>query len=290
MEASACTTKNISLAGKISQLAKRLIIMKIVKGLLVNGLFLLFLLSGASASAADFQHQQWDQLLKKHVVNIQQGRATQVNYIGMKQDRVQLKQYLAALGKVSDVTFQGWSTSQRLAFLINAYNAWTVELILTEYPDIESIKDLGSLFSSPWKKDFIPLLGKTRSLDNIEQDLIRGNFKEPRIHFALNCASIGCPALRAEAYQSDLLEAQLSDAINLFLSDNSRNRVQGNELQISKIFKWYQDDFEQQQTLAQFLVKHGKALKLTKQQQQALLSGDIDIEYLDYNWSLNTIR
>jgi hypothetical protein len=264
--------------------------MKIVKGLLVNGLFLLFLLSGASASAADFQHQQWDQLLKKHVVNIQQGRATQVNYIGMKQDRVQLKQYLAALGKVSDVTFQGWSTSQRLAFLINAYNAWTVELILTEYPDIESIKDLGSLFSSPWKKDFIPLLGKTRSLDNIEQDLIRGNFKEPRIHFALNCASIGCPALRAEAYQSDLLEAQLSDAINLFLSDNSRNRVQGNELQISKIFKWYQDDFEQQQTLAQFLVKHGKALKLTKQQQQALLSGDIDIEYLDYNWSLNTIR
>ena len=223
--------------------------MKIIKGFLVNGLFLLFLLSGASASAADFEHKQWDQLLKKHVVNILQGRATQVNYAGMKTDRVELKQYLAALTKVSDVTFQGWTESQRLAFLINAYNAWTVELILTEYPDIESIKDLGSLFSSPWKKDFIPLLGKTRSLDNIEQDLIRGNFKEPRIHFALNCASIGCPALRAEAYQSELLEAQLVDAIKLFLSDSSRNRVQGNELQISKIFKWYQDDFEQQQTL-----------------------------------------
>ncbi|MFT6927835.1 MAG: hypothetical protein ACJAZP_003480 [Psychromonas sp.] len=278
------------MAGKISQLAKRLIIMKIIKGLLVNGLFLLFLLSGASASAADFQHQQWDQLLKKHVVNIHQGQATQVDYAGMKTDRVELKQYLADLSKVSDVTFQGWSESQRLAFLINAYNAWTVELILTEYPNLESIKDLGSLFSSPWKKDFIPLLGKTRSLDNIEQDLIRGNFKEPRIHFALNCASIGCPALRGEAYQSDLLEAQLSDAINLFLSDSSRNRLQGNELQISKIFKWYQNDFEQQQTLAQFLVKHGKALKLAEQQQQALLREDIDIEYLDYNWSLNRIR
>ncbi|MFT6986971.1 MAG: hypothetical protein ACJAT7_002821 [Psychromonas sp.] len=264
--------------------------MKIIKGLLVNCLFLLFFLSGASASAADFQHKQWDQLLKKYVVNIQQGRATQVDYAGMKTDRVELKQYLAALSKVSDVTFQGWSESQRLAFLINGYNAWTVELILTEYPNLESIKDLGSLFSSPWKKDFIPLLGKTRSLDNIEQDLIRGNFKEPRIHFALNCASIGCPALRGEAYQSDLLEAQLSDAINLFLSDSSRNRLQGNELQISKIFKWYQDDFEQQQTLAQFLVKNGKALKLTEQQQQALLRGDIDIEYLDYNWSLNVIR
>jgi hypothetical protein len=277
-------------AGKISPLAKRLIIMKIIKELLVNCLFVFIFLFGASVSAADFQHKQWDQLLKKHVVNIKKGQATQVNYVGMKTDRVELKQYLADLGNVSDLTFQRWSKSQRLAFLINAYNAWTVELILTEYPNIESIKDLGSLFSSPWKKDFIPLLGKTRSLDNIEQDLIRGNFKEPRIHFALNCASIGCPALRAEAYQSDLLEAQLSDAINLFLSDSSRNRLQGNELQISKIFKWYQNDFEQQQTLAQFLIKYGKALKLTEQQQQRLLREDIDIEYLDYNWSLNRIR
>jgi len=264
--------------------------MKSIKILFVNCLFLVLLLTAGFASAADFQHKQWDQLLKKHVVNIQQGSATQVDYLGMQEDHSQLKQYLNALSEVSTSTFQEWSKSQQLAFLINAYNAWTVELILTEYPNLESIKDLGSFFSSPWQQDFIPLLDKTRSLDNIEQDLIRANFQEPRIHFAVNCASIGCPALRAEAYQSDQLEAQLADATNLFLSDSSRNRLQGDALRISKIFKWYQDDFEHQQTLAQFLVKHAPALKLTEQQQQAVLSDNIEIEYLDYNWSLNKIR
>jgi hypothetical protein len=263
--------------------------MKMVKGLLVNCMGLFLLLTVGAASANNFEHRQWDQLLKKYVVNIELGRSTQVNYLGIKKDQTELKQYLQTLSEVSTVTFNKWSELEQLAFLINAYNAWTVELILTEYPRIDSIKELGSLFSSPWKKKFIPLLGETRSLDNIEQDLIRGNFKEPRIHFAVNCASIGCPALRAEAYQSDALEMQLTEATNLFLSDSSRNRLMGDELQLSKIFKWYQDDFEQQQTLAQFLVKYAKALNLTEKQKQAVINGDIDIKYLDYDWSLNSI-
>ncbi|WP_413698894.1 DUF547 domain-containing protein [Psychromonas sp. KJ10-10] len=207
----------------------------------------------------------------------------------MKQDQAQLKAYLTVLSNVSQSTFDGWSPSQQLAFLINAYNAWTVKLILTKYPDLESIKDLGSLFSSPWKKKFIPLLGKTLSLDDIEQDLIRGHFDEPRIHFAVNCASIGCPALRAEAYQSDKLDAQLEEATNLFLADASRNRINNDELQVSKIFDWYQSDFEKQQTLATFLVKYANALNLTDQQKEDVINGKIDIEFLDYNWSLNSV-
>jgi hypothetical protein len=250
-------------------------------------LLLVCLFIVGTATAANFEHQKWDQLLKNNVVNINQGSATQVNYSGMQQEREQLKEYLQTLSQVSTSTFNSWSSSERLAFLINAYNAWTVEFILTKYPDLESIKDLGSLFSSPWKKEFIPLLGKTISLDNIEQDLIRGNFDEARIHFAVNCASIGCPALRAEAYQSDTLEIQLEEAANLFLSDNSRNRLKGDELQISKIFDWYKADFEKQGNLASFLVKYADALNLNESQQQAVLSGDIEIEYLDYDWSLN---
>jgi len=162
-----------------------------------------------------------------------------------------------------------------------------VELILTRYPNIESIKDLGSLFSSPWKKEFIPLFNKTLSLDNIEQDMIRVEFKEPRIHFAVNCASIGCPALRAEAYVADRLDKQLDSASKLFLSDRSRNRLIGDELQISKIFDWYKSDFEMSQSLERFLMKYADSLNLDPKQQQDLVNGDIDIEFLDYNWQLN---
>tara|TARA_R110001583_G_scaffold22377_7_gene84021 strand:- start:21806 stop:22609 length:804 start_codon:yes stop_codon:yes gene_type:complete len=265
--------------------------MKMIKNIFIQSLMFLSLLTMSAVNAADFdlQHKQWDQLLKKNVVTINSGSATQVDYLGMKEDHQQLKSYLQTLSDVSPSTFDAWSSSDRLAFLINAYNAWTVELILTKYPDLDSIKDLGSIFSSPWKKSFIPLLDKTLSLDDIEQDLIRGHFNEPRIHFAVNCASIGCPALRAEAYQSDTLEIQLEEAANLFLSDKSRNRLKGDELQISKIFDWYKADFEKQGTLAAFLVKYADTLNLNESQQQAVLSGDIEIEYLDYDWSLNDI-
>lgn len=248
----------------------------------------LLLITHVNANA--FEHNQWDQLLKKNLVTLNSGSATQVNYAAMKRDQVELKSYLKAMSEVSVATFDSWLPSQQLAFLINAYNAWTVELILTKYPDLDSIKDLGSIFSSPWKKEFIPLLGKTLSLDDIEQDLIRGHFDEPRIHFAVNCASIGCPALRAEAYLSDKLDVQLEEATNLFLADSSRNRLKGNELQVSKIFDWYQSDFEKQQTLATFLVNYANALNLSEEQQQQVIDGKIEIEFLDYNWSLNSVE
>jgi len=121
-----------------------------------------------SLAAATFDHSAWDTLLKTHVVEIDQGRATQVDYSGMARDRAALKTYLAATSAVTPAAFDAWTKDEQLAFLINAYNAWTVELILTAYPNLESIKDLGSLFQSPWKKRFIPLLGETRSLDDIE--------------------------------------------------------------------------------------------------------------------------
>lgn len=124
------------------------------------------------------------------------------------------------MSRVDQLEFDQWSTRQQLAFLINAYNAWTVELILEKWPDIDSIKDLGGIFSSPWRKEFISLLGEKRSLDNIEHDLIRGSgrYQDPRIHFAVNCASIGCPALRAEAYTGAKINQQL-DQQNFYLTE-----------------------------------------------------------------------
>jgi hypothetical protein len=162
-------------------------------------LLLLTLLLGAGmVQAFDHSHSAWDRQLKQHVIVNGQGTASRVNYAGMMADRSSLDAYLEALSSVSLDTYRSWKRERQLAFLINAYNAFTVDLILTQYPGIESIKELGSLFRSPWKRRFFTLLDGRRHLDNLEQVMIRapGHFDEPRIHFALNCASIGCPMLR----------------------------------------------------------------------------------------------
>ncbi len=246
-----------------------------------------------SYAQADTLHSKWQSLLNKHVQSINNGHSTEVDYAGFVTDRTKLKAYLNELTNVSQDTFDSWNEAEELSFLINAYNAWTVEFILTEYPDIDSIKDLGGLFSSPWSKSFIPLLGKTYSLDNIEHDLIRGGnkYNDPRIHFAVNCASIGCPALREEAFHANQLDSQLALQTARFLSDSSRNYIDGNQLYLSPIFKWYKGDFEQgfrdATTLSAFIALYAKELGLSEQQISRLLNGDIDIRYLDYNWQLN---
>jgi len=191
--------------------------------------------------------------------------------------------------------FSTWSKPERLAFLINAYNAFTVELILTRYPKLDSIKDLGSLFRSPWKNEFIPLLGKMRSLDNIEHDMIRnpGDYNEPRIHFAVNCASIGCPALLNEAFTSSKLEAQLEVVTRAFLADRSRNRfnVSTGRLEVSKIFDWYGNDFERGwggwHSLDQFFAQYADSLTDMPQAKNKLLAGGNRMRFLKYDWALN---
>ena len=246
--------------------------------------------------AESFDHSRWGSLLNKHVVPINQGVATEVDYHSFLKNRFLLKEYLNSLAAVSADTFECWPKDDRLAFLINAYNAWTVELILTEYPNLESIKALGSWFKSPWDKRFIPLLGETRSLDEIEHGLIRaeGSYEAPRIHFAVNCASIGCPALLANAFSGENLKVQLEEATHLFLSDRSRNKLAGDTLYLSKIFKWYQKDFERGwggfHRLEQFIATYQAALALSDRDIQRLNTGAIEIEFLDYDWSLNRKR
>ncbi len=250
----------------------------------------------AATQASAYSHGTWDALLERHVEVLDGGKATAVDYSGMAGERKKLQKYLHNLADVSRGQFDALAGNDQLAFLINAYNAWTVELILTGYPDIDSIKDLGSFFQSPWKKEFVDLLGEKRTLDEIEHDLIRGSgrYNEPRIHFAVNCASIGCPALKKEAYRGEMLDAQLEEATTLFLADRSRNRLEDGTLKVSSIFKWYRQDFETgwrgAETLPQFLALYRQSLGLSDAEAASLVAGDIDIEFLDYDWSLNSVE
>lgn len=241
-----------------------------------------------------FDHSRWSQLLTSNIVSA--GASTQVDYGGMDKQSALLQQYLDSLSNVKKADFDRWEKSDQLAFLLNAYNAWTVKLVLSDYKNIESIKDLGSIFQSPWKKSFIPLFGDEVSLDHIEHTLIRGSgrYNDPRIHFAANCASIGCPALRNEAYDGAQLDKQLEEQAQLFLSDSTRNFAKGDRVSLSSIFKWYRGDFEagwrDTYELSEFLLLYANALSLTAAQIEALETDDMDIKFLDYDWHLNIIR
>lgn len=245
---------------------------------------------------ADFDHSDWDALLRKHVRVLEGGSVTQVDYAGMARDVSALGSYLDALAAVSRLTFDNWSRDDQLAFLINAYNAATVDLILTEYPAIDSIRDLGSILRSPWSRRIVSLFGGMLSLDEIEHDMIRGwnIYNEPRIHFAVNCAAIGCPPLRAEAYAGATLSRQLDDNTRLFFADRERNYLEGNRLYVSKIFDWYAEDFDRGwqgiNSIAEFLALYSDALGLSPEQQAALQREAIGIRFLRYDWGLNRVR
>ncbi len=252
----------------------------------------------ARAQAFDHNHAAWTALLKTHVVLLGGGKSSQVRYAGFAQDGDALKAYLATLAGVSKAAFDGFSKPQQMAFLINAYNAHTVALILTKYPDLKSIKDLGSLLSSPWKPKIAPLLGTTMSLDGIEHETlrVRGRYDDPRIHFAVNCASIGCPMLREEAFVADRLEAQLDEQALRFLSDRSRNRYNATaqKVEISKIFDWYGEDFRLGHkgiaSLETYLAKYAAQLTDTPADRAAIQGGKVGVSFLAYDWTLNDVK
>jgi hypothetical protein len=213
------------------------------------------------------------ELLSKYV------KAGRVNYAGFKADQGRLDQYLSALERVEPDRLNG---EEAFAFYINAYNAWTIKLILTAYPGINSIKDLGSLFQSPWKKKFVRIHGKTLSLDQIEHDILRPRFKDPRVHFAINCASKSCPPLLSEPYRGDRLDAQLTRVTTDFLNQPANSRIENHQLWVSSIFKWFAEDFNHD--VVGFYLKYAQGE--LKQKLQAV-QDRIELKYVDYDWSLN---
>ena len=242
----------------------------------------------------DHTHALWDALARQYVHWLPDGVQSRVDYRGLAKDRDRLKVALAAMSAVGTAAFDRWTRAQQMAFLVNAYNAFTVELILTGGPDLQSIKDLGSIVRSPWRKPFFMLLGARHHLDWIEHEQLRARYGEPRLHAALTCASISCPALRPEAFVATRLDAQLDDSMRRFLADRTRNRAVGDRLEVSMIFKWYADDFAQGhgglRSVTDLFARYAAQLSDDPAVQAALKRGTVPVTYLPYDWSLNVLR
>jgi hypothetical protein len=279
--------------------------MQAMKCLLKSSLVGLATLGASFAFAAlDHSHKAWDSLVKKHVVLSQGGKVSQVRYAEFAKDRAPLKAYLDELSGVSKAEFDGFSKPQKMAFLINAYNAFTVELILNHYP-VKSIKDIGSdLFDNRWKRKFFNLLGTPTSLDMVEHEMLRapGRYDDVRIHYAVNCASIGCPMLREEAFVPERLDAQLEQQAERFLSDRSRNRYNKDkaQLEVSKIFDWFSKDWTSNYkgigsapavaSREDYFARYASLLTDDAAGQAAVKEGKAKITFLNYDWSLNEAR
>ncbi|UCF84854.1 MAG: DUF547 domain-containing protein [Desulfobacteraceae bacterium] len=202
-----------------------------------------------------------------------------VDYRGFKSEEVKLDQYLTVLEKIDTGTL---SHKEQFAFYVNAYNAWTIKLILGGYPGIKSIKDQGSLFKSPWKKKICRIDGGVITLDDIEHNILRPKFKDPRVHFAINCAAKSCPPLRSEPYLGNRLDQQLDEMTRSFINDPHSNRLEDRTLYVSSIFKWFAEDFNND--VLSFFLKYAQG-KLKKQLESN--KGEIKVKYLDYDWALN---
>ena len=261
-------------------------------------LLLAALLAAAPALAFDHAHKAWDDLLHRHVRYLAGGNASRVDYAGMAKDHAALRAVLADYAKVARAEFDAWTPAQQQAFLINDYNALTIEKILTRYPDIKSIRDFGTFFGNPWKDKFFALFGEPSALDTIEHEILRkpGLYDEPRVHFAVVCASIGCPMLRNEAFTADKLESQYQDGMTRFLSDRTRNRYDpaSGKLEVSMIFKWYGGDFEKGHkgftSVKQALGKFAEQLADKPEDRARVREQKAEVSFLDYDWSLNDAK
>ncbi|MFC0264644.1 DUF547 domain-containing protein [Fontibacter flavus] len=220
-------------------------------------------------------HQLFHELLIKYV-----DEKGKVDYPGLIKDKTKLEAYLKLLDQ-NPPDRSTWSRDEQLAYWINAYNAFTLKLIIDHYP-VKSIKDLNPKLSLPlvntiWQVKFFQIGGKDASLDEIEHKILRKEFNEPRIHFAINCASFSCPPLLNEAFVAEKIEDQLESVTRNFINDPVRNKIQKDKIEISQIFSWFKEDFTKKGSLIDYLNRYSK----TK------IIPNAKVTYLNYDWSLN---
>jgi hypothetical protein len=246
------------------------------------GLAVALSLLAVPASAQTFDHSAFDELLKKHIVK------GMVDYEAFAQAGA-FEDYLTSL-EHADVS--KLPERERLAFWINAYNAYTIELI-NKYEERASIKNISEGIGfqrtkGPWKEPIVKAAGKTYSLDEVENAIIRKQFREPRIHFALVCAAMSCPPLRNEAYTGAKLDAQLDSQARAFVLDEARGSrvdVKNSVVYASRIFEWYKDDFGGgDAAIGHYIAQYHP----DSPEKQLLLGGHFKLEFLDYDWTLNS--
>ncbi|GJM35999.1 MAG: DUF547 domain-containing protein [Saprospiraceae bacterium] len=218
-------------------------------------------------------HALWDTLLQEHV-----NEAGWVDYEGFIKDSVRMNKYLTLMGN-NHPNDKNWSENEQKAYWINAYNAYTVKLIMDNYP-VASIKDIKNgipFVNTVWDIKFINIEDRTYDLNNIEHGILRPRYKDPRIHFAVNCASFSCPKLQNKAYVANKLEEQLDEAAREFLAEESRNKLTKDKIQLSKLFTWYKGDFTEKTSVIGFINQYAPIQ----------VNENATIEYLDYDWNLN---
>ena len=235
---------------------------------------LLFLIPSLSFGGGfNFAYRSYAGILSARV------KGGRVDYAGLKAQRAGLDEFLTSANRVTTLQYDAWLERDRLAFLLNVYNAETLRLIVDRYP-IASIRKIGPIWNpkAPWNLPTVRLFGRTMSLDDLEQRAIRTGFNEPRVHFALVCAAKGCPPLRSEAYEGVRLDAQLDDQARIFLAQADKNRVDPalKRARLSPIFKWYLVDFGG--TKPALLDYLRKWLPVEK---------DWSVSWTDYDWALN---
>jgi len=209
-------------------------------------------------------HDAWDNLLTKYV-----SKKGNVDYKNFANNSSKLNDYLNYLATNSPKS--NWTKNEKLAYYINIYNAATVKLILDNYPT-KSIKNL----KSPWGKKIVKIGSELVSLGDIEHKILR-KMGEPRIHFAINCASYSCPKLLNSAFKVATMEQQLELATKDFVNDTTRNIISENNIQLSEIFKWYKKDFTNKTNLITYINKYSKIQ----------IASNTKINYKKYDWSLN---
>jgi len=240
-----------------------------------------------TAPAFDQSHALWTAVLKACVHD------GGFDYARLKQDPAQLTAYLDALHAVTPEELAGWTDKQRFAFWINTYNAHTIQKVIENYP-LKSIRKLDGAFGikTVFEKEFIPMRahhpdGKNDelALNDIEHKILRAQFKDARVHAAINCASKSCPPLRAEAFVAERLDLQLDEQMRAFVNDPARNHIDParKELELSEIFKWFAEDFEREaKSVREFLARYAPPEKYE------FLRG-AKLAYLDYDWDLNDV-
>lgn len=239
------------------------------------------LIAVSTPVSAESLHDDYDALLERYVVDDRW--VDYAAWFRSDEDRARLQNYLDQMATADPATLGRDGT---LAYWINLYNALTLDLILDHYP-VGSIKDLGGLLTSAWEKELVEVAGRAFTLNQIENDVIRRRFEDPRIHFALNCAAFSCPPLAGFAFTADQLDEQLERVTRRALRDPtwvdpSRCRTYGKgTIRLSKIFDWYADDFGGEAGIRGFLARYLPEAELPLQNEGCSL------DYLDYDWSLN---
>ncbi len=201
-----------------------------------------------------------------------------VDYDGLKKDEAKLDAYLEIL---SSTKRSELSRDELYAFYINVYNAFTLKLILMHYP-VDSIRDIGNIIRGPWKQEIVILEGDKYHLDNIEHDILRPDFQDARVHFAVNCSAMSCPPLLGEPFTGAKLQQQLDDVTYAFINDPKWTWVDGDELHVTRIMKWFNEDFQPDEVA--FVKQYAKGELKAKLE---ALGDKVDVEYQDYDWALN---